>query len=158
MRKLLKAGNVMRYHTIGHHMQTTGHHAWGVALLISKLHPDPSANLLKAALWHDMAEVETGDVPSPTKWDNADITTALEEMEARYMVRNGLVCRLSIEEGMWLRFADILECYLYAMNNSHHADYAEVHFRAKSAIERRVHEYNLPAITEAWRTINADNN
>lgn len=150
MRELLRAGDVSRYHTIGVNMQTVGHHSWGVAMLISKLHPNPSVNLLKAALWHDMAERVTGDLPAPVKWNNPQIAKALEELEAQYMVQNGLTCPLTLEEVQWLKFCDMLECYFYAEQAG--PSFKEVYLNAKKALEQRVAEYQNISITQAWRS------
>ena len=54
---ILAGTEVTRYHTVRTLVQeTVGHHSHGVAMLCLFLAPDASANLLKAALVHDLAE------------------------------------------------------------------------------------------------------
>ena len=66
--RIMLSGCVRRYHTLGDTIsQTVGEHAWGVATLISLLHPDPSARLLKAALLHDGPGMPAGAAPSKVK-------------------------------------------------------------------------------------------
>lgn len=69
------------------HQQNLGEHSCGVALLCLMMRPDASANLLAAALTHDYAEYDLGDIPSPTKrWLDSDrLHTA--EMEVLYKHR-----------------------------------------------------------------------
>src|SRR3990167_4251093 len=63
-----QAGRVERLHTVPHHVpHSVASHSWSVAVLILLLHPKPSVRLLKAALLHDAAEAEIGDLPSPSK-------------------------------------------------------------------------------------------
>ena len=52
-----RAGYTRRWHTTSYLDQSVAEHSWGVALIIMQNHPNPSANLLKAALLHDLHEV-----------------------------------------------------------------------------------------------------
>jgi len=80
---LLDGANVRRYHTVTTLVpETVGHHSHGVALLACMLSPDtPSINLVFAALVHDLAEHQTGDIPAPSKrmFGIGDQVNAIEE-------------------------------------------------------------------------------
>jgi len=65
---MLNGSDVRRYHTVRTlAADTVGHHSHGVALLCLLMVPDATAELLTAALVHDLAEQKTGDIPSPAK-------------------------------------------------------------------------------------------
>lgn len=115
-----ESGAVRRYHTKRvHQSQTVADHAWGVAMLITLLHPEPSANLLKAALLHDVAEVITGDVPYTAKEAYASLKAACrdaeQEVEKFFRVRE-YMAGITFEEMQWLKAADMLELVLYGMS------------------------------------------
>ena len=64
----LRGAEVTRYHTLSTlQRETVGHHSHGVALLVTLLQPEARAEVLRAALLHDLAEHLTGDIPSPAK-------------------------------------------------------------------------------------------
>lgn len=66
---ILSGGRVKRYHakpTL--HEETVGHHSFIVAWLVELLSVGlPRAQLLLAALQHDLPECITGDLPAPSK-------------------------------------------------------------------------------------------
>jgi 5'-deoxynucleotidase YfbR-like HD superfamily hydrolase len=63
-----EGGLVHRYHTIFRiREESVGLHSHGVAAIISILHADCSANLLKACIFHDLEEKVTGDMPADAK-------------------------------------------------------------------------------------------
>lgn len=116
---LYSSGGTRRYHNRPKLNQNVKEHSWGVALILIILHPNPSINLLKAATLHDCSEKVYGDFLSPAKtafpelreldkklnfmfWD--DIS---KENDIKYP-------DLTEEEQIWLDFADIFECYLFA--------------------------------------------
>jgi 5'-deoxynucleotidase YfbR-like HD superfamily hydrolase len=74
-----------RYHTVQMHCyQRIDAHSWGVAMLVDYLttdmRPRDKLMLLQAALRHDMAECEVGDVPAPAK-RKLGIRKALDDAE-----------------------------------------------------------------------------
>jgi 5'-deoxynucleotidase len=115
--ELHATGQVRRYHAhprLSVHGQTVADHAWGVAAIISLLHPAPSAELLSAAIWHDAGERWAGDLPYPAKCAEPAMATAHAAVEARLAAANGVPqCKLSEIEARWLRFADRLESVLW---------------------------------------------
>jgi 5'-deoxynucleotidase YfbR-like HD superfamily hydrolase len=79
------AGEVTRLHTVNTiHRHTVAEHVYGaqvIALELCRLNLIEPGRVLLALLEHDAAEVETGDVPAPTKRANADIKTAFDLLE-----------------------------------------------------------------------------
>lgn len=101
--------------TIGH--QTVAEHSYYVAMLCWKLcDREPSEALLKAALFHDLAETVTGDVPAPVKWHSPVIKAELEEMENIFNKMYHLDVCLSPKEELILKWADSLELMWYCVD------------------------------------------
>jgi hypothetical protein len=107
------AGGIKRFHTvptIG--VQTVAEHSYHVAMLCIELSSGkPSTNLLKAALYHDLAELVTGDIPAPVKWANPNLKNELENIE-----ENCIDISLTPNERSILRHADAFECAFYAVD------------------------------------------
>lgn len=104
-------GRTQRMHTIPTlHNQNVADHSYGVAWWCWLLGGEnPSANLLMAALAHDVAEHETGDIPSPTK-RTLSIGHSVRDLEEQCMFKAGLpMFVLSEAEERILRIADGLE-------------------------------------------------
>lgn len=114
------AHRTQRYHTNPHLArvgQTLADHAHGVASLIGQLHPSPSADLLLAALWHDVGEGVVGDLPSPFRRLHPQIAAMharVEEVEADRLRRP---ITLADEDEAWLRLADAAEAIIFC---AHH--------------------------------------
>lgn len=112
------AHRVQRYHTNPHLAaigQTNADHAHGVASIIAALNPNASAELLRAALWHDAGERWAGDLPQPFKAEFPDIARQHRWAEDRLALRATPVKpMLSPEEENWLKLADGLEAILFA--------------------------------------------
>ena len=115
---LREAGSVERCHTIQHHgSYSVGRHSWDAAALLLVLHPSPSVALVRAVLWHDVAERWTGDVPAIAKWDEPKLVQLLVQLEERVFDRlglAGLLSSLSEEDAVWLDAVDKLELWLWA--------------------------------------------
>ena len=117
LRAIWNAGRVLRWHTHPHLAgsgdRLDGHHA-RVARIILALHPDPSAELLRAALTHDDGESVTGDRPRGNmciECSNCEIA----ECEALW---DGAPDLNDTADDLWLAMADSLDAYLWA---KHHA-------------------------------------
>ncbi len=111
----LMTGGVRRCHTTpSFEYQSIGQHSWGVAMIILNLHPDPSLQLIKAALQHDMAEMWLGDVPATAKWRFSNLATSYREAEETIEAENNLSVELIENELIWLKAADILELALWS--------------------------------------------
>ena len=111
----LRGGQLQRFHTwptIGH--ETIAEHSFGVAMIVLALTDyRASANLLKAALYHDLAEQETGDIPANAKWDNPMFSTFLEVMEDSFNIKWKLDITLPPQDQIVLKWADMLQMLLF---------------------------------------------
>lgn len=106
---LSRGGAVKRFH--GHPVHTcvlNSEHSWGVAMIVWLIADDPSVNLLAHCLFHDGAEILTGDIPSPTKRKYPAIRAAVEAIEGRFFKNIGLD-PLTGEEKKTLKIADYLD-------------------------------------------------
>jgi 5'-deoxynucleotidase len=114
---LYHTGFVQRWHThtlLARLGQTLGHHQWGVATIIGQLHPEPSAGLILAALWHDVGEKVSGDMPYGAKRNNPALSKKLKDVEeAAHLALVQCLFVGSDEDEMWINMADRLEAYLY---------------------------------------------
>lgn len=112
-----QAGQVVRYHTnpiLWRFGQTNADHTHGVIMIILKLHPNPSRNLLAAATVHDSGERWAGDLSYPFKRANPEAAAQHAVTELRLAIENGIPqFEITLEEKQWLFFADKLESYLY---------------------------------------------
>jgi 5'-deoxynucleotidase YfbR-like HD superfamily hydrolase len=105
---IMDGGEVTRYHTTRTIQdESVGHHSFGVAMYCYLL-CRPSANLLIAALVHDLAEHMTGDSPAPAKKELGigDMVNALEE---RLLTEVGFNIALTESEKRTLKLADIFQ-------------------------------------------------
>lgn len=116
-------GAVKRCHTMMVHGEyNVAAHSFGVAQLIIAFEGGhPSLDLLKATLFHDLAEQVVGDVPAPVKWDYGD---RYAQVEVDFNLANNLAMPLKPQEVALLRWADMFEFMLwcteqYRMGNSH---------------------------------------
>ena len=111
---MLAGSEVTRYHTVTTlRRETVGHHSHGVALICRLLCPAASAQLLTAALLHDLAEHEVGDIPSPAKRAYG-IGEQISELEDRLLSGAGLSLPILTEaEQRTLKLADIAQGALF---------------------------------------------
>ncbi len=120
MRKTLEfivsGSEVTRYHTVTTLVrETVGHHSHGVAMMVLLLNPRASGSLLRAALMHDLAEHQTGDIPSPAKREYG-IGDQVNELEHRLMLEAGIEFpELSLEELRTLKLADIAQGAMFCL-------------------------------------------
>ena len=114
IQKRLKGGDVLRYHTRPEvaEKQDVAAHSWRSLVLLTTLWPDASKNSILFVLYHDVAELEIGDVPATTKWKYKDLAKTLTVIENDY---EDLLCLpvkyadLSEEEQQRVKIVDILE-------------------------------------------------
>lgn len=101
-------GEVRRYHTVRTiHQETVAEHSFGVAMYCYLL-CNPSANLLMAALTHDLAEHKLADIPSPMKRE-LNISDVINDMEERLLREIGMDFPLTTAEKRVLKLADIMQ-------------------------------------------------
>lgn len=113
---ILKGGQVVRFHTKPTiKEETVAEHSYLVAWLITLVHPGtPRAELLLAALAHDLPEYILGDVPSPTKIA-LGLGSLYRTQEALLFERAGMPDyegMLNETEAAILKFCDNLAGYL----------------------------------------------
>lgn len=111
-------GQTVRYHTnpvMSRLHQTDADHSWGVAIIILKLHPNPSRNLVAQAIVHDCGEKWAGDLSHPFKrvypMLGLEHSAAEKQLALNHQIPQ---FELTKEESEWLRFADRLECHYFA--------------------------------------------
>lgn len=80
------AGNVIRYHTWPTHIkQTIADHTFHVLRIYYELWPedfqDPTIRLMHYILYHDFAEIATGDIPYPVKMQNPELKIIMNKLE-----------------------------------------------------------------------------
>ena len=111
-------GQTVRYHTnpvMSRLHQTDADHSWGVAIIILKLHPNPSRNLVAQAIVHDCGEKWAGDLSYPFKRMYPEIGRNHAEAEKQLAMDHRIPqFELTKEESEWLRFADRLERHYFA--------------------------------------------
>ena len=111
---LMNGARTKRYHTLTTLTEeTVGHHSHGVALLVFMLVEEPSISLIFAALVHDLAEHQTGDLPSPSK-RQFGITEQFSALEDRLLETSGWGLEgLTPEEARTLKLADVAQGAMY---------------------------------------------
>lgn len=111
---IIAGTEVTRYHTVTTLVrETVGHHSHGVAMLCVLLDPAASAKLLYAALVHDLAEHQLGDIPSPAKREYG-IGDQVNMLETKLLSSVGLdIPDLSATEVRTLKLADIAQGALF---------------------------------------------
>ena len=96
-----------RYHTVRTlQSETVGHHSHGVALycILMKASPDT----VRAALLHDLAEHQLGDIPAPAKRQYG-IGAVVNDLEEQLLRSVGLGTALLPSEQRVLKLADIFQ-------------------------------------------------
>ena len=111
-----EGADVRRFHTRpGLRPNTDGQHSWGVALLVWLLTGAvPRAEVLLAALTHDLGEHVVGDVPRPTKIF-LELGNSLDRLEDGARAKYGLDFHelLTPAEARALKLADTLDGMLW---------------------------------------------
>jgi hypothetical protein len=109
------AGKVRRWHTHATLQQTVADHSHGVALLLMKLCPEPTPNMIKYALLHDMGEWKSGDMPSSAKnWFGDQLLPVLDKLEEGGIYDVGFdLPELTEEERLWISVVDRIEAILF---------------------------------------------
>ena len=111
-----RGGAVKRWHTIDNiKAQTVADHSWGVACIIADLWPNASADLLRAALYHDITEHVTGDIPAPAKWKFPELANTLRGIEFQLGAELGIETTLNELDSLLLKIADMLELLWYCV-------------------------------------------
>lgn len=112
---------ILRYHAVPAQFerQNIGAHSFGVAVILLNLWPNSSANLIKAALFHDISEVRLGDMPYPAKNGCPELKAAFKIAEERVNKELDLDVSLNEDEQFRLHMADRLDIVLFTARNAH---------------------------------------
>lgn len=113
------AGLVRRYHTWPiSREQTVAEHSWHVARLYLTLFgiDEMSGPVWEYILWHDAAEIVTGDLPFPVKVNNQDLKQACDRIEADALSKMQVILpQLTSEQKKRVKLCDILEMWEYGI-------------------------------------------
>lgn len=113
---VLMSGSTERFHAVpGITKQSVARHSWGVAVLCQYLYPDCKKRLLLAAMYHDCAEMVTGDIPGTMKWAVSDLKERMDEYEYHIEEEWGIRITLNTTERRQLKICDILEGMRYCI-------------------------------------------
>jgi 5'-deoxynucleotidase len=117
---VLKSGDVRRYHTYRLiHPQTLAEHQWRAAVILMWMFSGaPSVGVLEAVLLHDTAEIITGDMPAPVKWENEELGAQMDLLEAEVEEHLGLsyfLHNLSPSDKLLVQFCDRAELVLFCL-------------------------------------------
>lgn len=122
---LREAGRVERCHTLPHHgSYNIAQHAFDMSMMLLVLHPDPSANLIKAVLTNKLSRRYMGDMPSPAKQADGELSKRMTQLEIRVNRKLGVDFALSEADRIWLKALDKAESFIWAkdqimMGNQH---------------------------------------
>ena len=90
-------------------------HSFGVAWLVYLISPtDSRKELIMAALAHDLAEQEVGDVPAPTK-RRLKIMHELSGIEDDILRDHNIYFSLWDDEKKWLKLADCMDGMMFCI-------------------------------------------
>jgi 5'-deoxynucleotidase YfbR-like HD superfamily hydrolase len=115
LESLYSSMRVSRWHTHAACVkQDVGQHTIGMLAVLEKFHPSPSANLMRAILYHDAAEIKTGDFPHEMKEEFQELRAIEEFATAQYFAEKSFPeIELTAEEKLWLKFCDNYEVFVF---------------------------------------------
>lgn len=120
VRALRGGSHVMRCHTRVYHGEyTVGQHSFDMLTLLFMLYPEqPTIHLVKAIWLHDMGEYWVGDAPSPALKDYPKYRKEYKKAQGDSLkYATGLEMPvLSRYEQMWLKALDLLELWLWCVD------------------------------------------
>ena len=118
--RIMRAGgSVQRYHTARTvRSQTNADHSWGVAALVAQVYPEASSTLFRAALFHDVSETFTGDIPTPARRDHPALAEAEHDASTHYNVMLGLEFPLTPKEYDVLKWCDLMELLMWCAEDA----------------------------------------
>ena len=143
------AGSISRFHTYGQKNYNVAQHTYNMMQLLIAIYPDPIIpdRLVKGIMSHDGPEMITGDIPSPAKAMSVLIAKGVESVELTVMERlytKNANPRLAVSEEVWLRGLDIVEIYLWLLEEVARGDRSNKIRVAVAAIRRCAMDRELP--------------
>lgn len=123
--EIFRAGFVRRWHTnpdLGHTVDRIDGHSARVARIILALHPNPTLDLIQAALIHDDGESVVGDMGAVIKQELPLIAAQLASIEnqATADLWGWTGYEMEAEHKSWLKFADRLDAFMWAAHHAPH--------------------------------------
>lgn len=122
------SGHVMRYHTWPHvRVQTVAEHSWQLARLLLMVWPLAPRHLVVDALFHDLGERVTGDLPYPTKANDSELKARMDLAENRarqqMATRWCAPCltgsnRTTADEQTYLKLLEFVEMWEWALDET----------------------------------------
>lgn len=121
-------GAVRRYHTWPViHQQTVAEHSWNLARILHTIWPDAPVGAILHAIYHDVGEVATGDIPFPVKRENPDLKVTMDRLEVDAMLSMGISYHIGDIE-LWhkrAKICDMIEMWEFGQDElllgNHHA-------------------------------------
>lgn len=120
--KLYRSGFVQRYHTnpeLARFGQTNGQHQWSCLALLMALNPKANRSLILEIAFHDVGELEAGDLAAPFKRSNPEFAELHSQMEtvAREETLGVIQDEINNEfrDLNWKALIDRLEALLYVI-------------------------------------------
>ena len=108
---ILSGGDVRRYHNEGYiRQQPVSEHTWRMLVILLHFWPEASRDLILTALYHDVAERYTGDIPATVKYGNPELMSIVEKLEEDFLKFLDLpIGKLSTHNKNRLKCADYIE-------------------------------------------------
>lgn len=137
---LLQASNVLRAHTRpALNRQTIGHHTFRVLILLDWVHYPFSMgyNLVRAALYHDVPEYHTGDIPGQIKASNQQLSDALDILEREFLTKHQMEIKdLSSIERYLLNICDRADLCYWSIEEVQmgNGNFVDIYARAKEMV------------------------
>jgi len=107
---LLSGGKVHRYHQDGQ-PQSVSEHTWRMLVILLHFWPLANRSMILAALYHDVAERYTGDIPNPVKRHSPQVAEVVKQMERDFHehLHISTTSELTVEDQARVSCADYLE-------------------------------------------------
>lgn len=158
LRLLRVSARVIRCHTTPTlHMQSVGEHTFGCLNILYTIDHAPSAQLVRALLWHDAPEAIGGDVPAPAKRLSAKLKEGITEMEAAIIKEYDLIGedQLTPLERDKLFYCDLMDLAIFSLEEAEMGNRPAIVLcrRALGAILKRGVERVTPAADELYQRI-----
>ena len=144
--KIRKSMAVKRFHTEERvREETVGHHTANLCMILLRLDPHCSRDLLVLALMHDLPEGQTGDIPATAKWRWPDIKESVSVAERDvYKDMNLMPPLVHQAELEMLKLADMTDLVM-----SSYEDYNRGNIYAMNVVSNGI-EYILNMQAPQW--------
>ena len=118
-----RAGLVRRYHAQPHLVtQSVGEHTWQLLRIMTTVWPDVPRSVILYAIYHDIAEGCTGDLPYTVKLASSTIKTEMDSLEEAAVVTMRKLWDIpqfrepSSEEKAFIKACELVEFAEYSWN------------------------------------------